>query len=194
MNGLAYSWIKKPGALDKSPIRREEQMENRCLQTAGFLLVSTLFLLISTNRIAMGAKIERISDNPLFFDNQEGSPDTPAAREIDDLIRPVLKRILDDAKFMSEDKDFGEHEKDGIVILHYLVRKLFDKQDARNFHRAMLESSFKTSPRTGSRPQGKKKILMGFLKKTYSIVILMDTVKQKISIRVYKFGKLDRLN
>ncbi len=157
------------------------------------LFLPVFIFLIPAHTQPRASEIKHISDNPQFFSLENQVPTSLVAKEIDRLIRPPLKETLGDVKFISEDTGFAEHEKDGIVILRYIVRKLFDKQDARDLHKACLALHFKMSPRLGSKPQGRKRILMSFLRKGYSLVVSMDTVKQKVEVKAYKIGKSDRL-
>lgn len=143
-----------------------------------------------------------ISDNPGFFTVQDKTPEAGVPRDIDKLIRPVLKQLFKDAKLV---EDIGEQPPriDGEVEenkLVYVVRLLLTEAEADQLHKELNEKrKWPASPRLGAKPtHGRKQAVMSLFKSTslrgYSFVIDVNYETQRITFISYRLGsKYDRL-
>lgn len=83
--------------------------------------------------------------------------------------------------------------------LVYVVRLILTPQEGDNLHAALKKEGFVSSPRIGSKPvHFKSTVAMSLMRTTslrgYSLVINVDSDKQRIEIESYKLGsKYDRL-
>jgi hypothetical protein len=145
-----------------------------------------------------------ISDNPGFFTVQDLKPASGIPQDLDQRIRPVLKRLFKDAKLV---EDIGEQPpaRDGEVEenkLVYVVRRLLEEQDGDQLHTVLHDQEhFTYSPRLGSKPthiRAHGKVWMSLFKSTslrsYSLVIEVNYKTQRITVISYRLGsKYDRL-
>lgn len=142
-----------------------------------------------------------ISDNPAFFSASKRTLSDDTAKDIDSIVVPVLKKVFGDAKLVAESKT-AETKKDGEVVenrITYVVKQILTPQDGTPLHAAFLTAGFSTSPRLGSKPTiwsggAVMSLFETTQKRTYSLVIKIDTKKQQIVVESYKLGsKYDRL-
>ena len=145
--------------------------------------------------------IGNISDNPAFFSASRQSLANDASKDLDGIIMPVLKKVFGDAKIVAELKS-PETKIDGEVVenrITYVVRRLLTPQDGVPLHSAFLAAGFSTSPRLGSKPTiwsggAGMSLFESTSRRSYSLVINVDTKKQQIVVESYKLGsKYDRL-
>ena len=145
--------------------------------------------------------IGNISDNPAFFSTAGRSPVNDTAKDIDSIIMPVLKKVFGDAKFVSESKA-PQTKVDGEVVenrITYVARQLLIPQDGVPLHSALVAAGFSLSPRLGAKPTiwsggATMSLFESTSKRSYSLVINVDTAKQQIVVESYKLGsKYDRL-
>jgi len=142
-----------------------------------------------------------ISDNPAFFSASKQSLSNDVSKDLDGIIVPVLKKVFGDAKIVAELKS-PETKIDGEVVenrITYVVRQLLVPQDGVALHAAFIAAGFSTSPRLGAKPTiwsggAGMSLFESTSKRTYSLVINVDTKKQQIVVESYKLGsKYDRL-
>lgn len=142
-----------------------------------------------------------ISDNPAFFTASAINPKAPEAKDLDKLFRPVLVDVFGDAKLV-EESQAPQTKVDGEVVenrIVYVVRLILTPQEGNNLHSALKRVGFVSSPRLGSKPTiFSTGAIMSVMRTTslrgYSLVIKVDSGKQKIEIESYKLGsKYDRL-
>jgi hypothetical protein len=145
-----------------------------------------------------------ISDSPIFFTVSDQKAVDPVARDLDRMIRPVLKRLFNDAKLVEE---LGEQppSRDGEVVenkLVYVVRMILTEEEAKRLHAELHEKEkWPTSPRIGSAPihfRTLKEVWMSFSKSTnlrgYSLEIKVNYENQRVTVISYRLGsKYDRL-
>jgi len=140
-------------------------------------------------------------ENPAFNNSIEVEGVVAEVRDLDSVIKPVLKKLFGDARIISESKK-PETKRDGEVVENqftYVVRKYLVPQDGESLHAALCAAHFGRSPRVGSKPLiWSGGAGMSFFKSTslrsYSLVINVDTKKQQITVESYKLGsKYDRL-
>ena len=122
-------------------------------------------------------------------------------KDLDALIRPVLKNVFGDARIISESSG-PETRKDGEVIenkFSYALKRVVVPADGETLHAALRAKGFAASPRLGRKPTILSTGAMMSLMRTtsrrgYSLVIKVDSVKQRIEVESYKLGsKYDRL-
>ncbi len=122
-------------------------------------------------------------------------------KDLDAVIKPVLKKLFGDAKIISESKA-PETQRDGEVVENrftYMVGQILNSQNGVALHSALHAAGFGLSPRLGSKPTTwSGGVTMSLFKTTsrrsYSLVINVDTKKQQIVVESYKLGsKYDRL-
>lgn len=142
-----------------------------------------------------------ISDNPGFFTARDKTPGPGVPQDLDQLIRPVLKRLFKDAKLV---EDIGEQPPrvDGEVEenkLVYAVRLLLTEAEADQLHKELNEKlKWPASPRLGRLPtHGRKETVMSLFRSTslrgYSLVIDVNYETQRITVISYRLGsKYDR--
>lgn len=142
-----------------------------------------------------------ISDNPAFYSAVRQSLKDDTAKDIDGIIMPVLKKVFGDAKIIAESKS-AETKIDGEVVenrITYVVRQLLVPEDGDTLHAAMVAKGFHLSPRLGAKPTKWRhgagmSLFARTSKRSYSLVINVDTNKQQIVVESYKLGsKYDRL-
>jgi hypothetical protein len=142
-----------------------------------------------------------LADNPGFFSANNIIPSNATAKDIDGIIRPVLRKVFKDARLVSA-RGPEAPKIDGEVVedrLAYSVRAALTEKGGDDLHRAFRAAGFATSPRLGSKPtHSRGNVYMSLMRTTslrgYSFVIVVDTGKQKIEIESYKLGsKYDRL-
>lgn len=142
-----------------------------------------------------------VSVNPAFNFSRDTGGKAAEVRDLDSVIRPVLKKVFGDAKIISESGK-PETRIDGEVVENrftYLVKKRMVPKDGEALHAALYAVHFTPSPRLGSKPTiWSGGAGMSFFKSTdmrsYSLVINMDTPKQQIVVESYRLGsKYDRL-
>jgi hypothetical protein len=161
---------------------------------------------LAANTAASGTFAQKgmtdISDNPGFFTAQNKIPETPVSQDLDQLMRPILKRLFKDAKLV---EDIGEQPPrvDGEVEenkLVYVVRLLLTEAEADQLHKELNEKmKWPASPRLGAKPvHGRKEAGMSLFKSTslrgYSLVLGVNYETQRITVISYRLGsKYDRL-
>lgn len=140
-------------------------------------------------------------DNPLFGRTADSNAKAPETKDLDSAIRPVLKNLFGDARMVSESNS-PQTEPDGEVVENrfvYSVKKHMVPEDGNALHAALHSAGFGLSPRLGSKPSiGRSNAVMSLFKSTsrrsYSLVINIDTKKQQIIVESYRLGsKYDRL-
>ncbi len=141
------------------------------------------------------------SNNTGFVSAKNITPQNTTAKDIDGVIRPVLKKLFSDARVISATGPEAP-QRDGEVVedrIVYVVKRLLVDSDADSLHSALRAAGFGTSPRLGSKPtHARTKVLMSLFETTsqrsYSFVIIVDTAKQRIEVESYRLGsKYDRL-
>ena len=141
------------------------------------------------------------SINPQFSSAKTINPTSSTARDIDNIIRPVLLKQFGDARLVSA-KGPEAPKVDGEVVedrLLYSVRTRLTEAAGDDLHAAFRAVGFVTSPRLGSKPtHSRGKVYMSLMRSTslrgYSFVIVVDTGKQQVEVESYKLGsKYDRL-
>ncbi len=143
----------------------------------------------------------KISDNRDFFSKKEIIPKTPAAKDLDSVIKPILKNLFDDARIVTVNLDLRNPTPEDTVLdsLHYSVRRLLDIPAGDELYKELLANKFSPSPRLGSKPQhGKTCVYISVFKRTskgqYSLIFILDTLKQSITVESFKLGtKYDQL-
>ncbi len=142
-----------------------------------------------------------ISDNLKFFSAAEIAPTTPATKDLDSVIRPVLTELFGGAKLVVETGREGDDplRKDTLNTMTYVVRRLLDTPAGDELHAALKAARFSVSPRYGAKPvHGRTTVLMSFFKTTavgrYSLGIRLDLIQQTIHVENFELGsKYDRL-
>jgi hypothetical protein len=142
-----------------------------------------------------------IANNPEFFGVGNQQLASAEAKDLDNVIRPVLKKIFGDARVIAESKS-AETQRDGEIVENkftYVVSKLLVREDGKALHTALHSAGFGLSPRLGSEPTTwSGGAIMSLFRRTslrsYSLVIKMDTRKQQIVVESYRLGsRYDRL-
>jgi hypothetical protein len=145
--------------------------------------------------------IGSISDNPAFYNSGGISAKAPEVKDLDSVIRPILKKLFGDAKIIAESKE-PETRVDGEVVENsfaYVVKQILVPEDGTALHTALHDAHFGLSPRLGGKPTiwtggAGMSLFKSTSLRSYSLVINMDTKKQQIVIESYKLGsKYDRL-
>ena len=140
-------------------------------------------------------------DNLAFNSLRDIQGKAAEVRDLDALIRPVLKKLFGDTRLVSE-SGAPETKRDGEVIENkftYIVSKSLIPKDGESLHAALLNAGFSTSPRLGSKPTiwsggATMSLFESTSMRTYSLVINVDTRKQQIVVESYRLGsKYDRL-
>ena len=140
-------------------------------------------------------------DNLAFNSSRDIQGKAAEVRDLDALIRPVLKKLFGDTRLVSE-SGAPETKRDGEVIENkftYIVSKSLIPKDGESLHAALLNAGFSTSPRLGSKPTiwsggATMSLFESTSMRTYSLVINVDTRKQQIVVESYRLGsKYDRL-
>ena len=140
-------------------------------------------------------------DNAAFLGSKDAGAKTPAAKDLDSVIRPVLKKVFGGAKIIAESKS-PETLRDGEVVenrITYLVNKALIPNDGVALHAAFRAAGFGASPRLGSKPTiwsygAVMSLFESTSQRSYSLVINVDTKKQRIVVESYRLGsKYDRL-
>jgi hypothetical protein len=128
-------------------------------------------------------------------------PGSDVAKDIDNAVMPVLKKLFGDTRIIAESKS-PETKADGEVMenrIIYKVKKALTVADGYALHSELRSTGFASSPRLGSKPsEWRGNVAMSLFRTTslraYSLVINVDTVKQQITVESYKTGsKYDRL-
>lgn len=141
------------------------------------------------------------ADNPGFYNSPGIQGKAAEVTDLDAVLRPVLRKLFGDAKIISESGK-PDTRPDGEVIENkfiYAVKKRLAADDGFNLHTALCGAHFSGSPRLGSKPtEWRGNVTMSLFtstsRRTYSLVINVDTNKQQISVESYKLGsKYDRL-
>jgi hypothetical protein len=144
---------------------------------------------------------QQAGDNRAFNSSKDIQGNAAEVRDLDAVIRPVLKRLFGDAKIIDESKS-AQTQRDGEVVENrftYVVNKGLVRQDGKALHTALHAVGFGLSPRLGSEPTTwSGGAIMSLFRRTslrsYSLVIKVDTVKQRIVVESYRLGsKYDRL-
>lgn len=89
-------------------------------------------------------KIMNISGNPAFFTVTAISPKAPEAKDLDNLLRPVLTKLFGEVKLVEESKA-PQTRTDGEVVenrLVYVVRLILTPQEGDNLHAALKKEGF----------------------------------------------------
>lgn len=140
-------------------------------------------------------------NNRAFSGSKDSGAKAPEVKDLDGVIRPVLKKVFGDAKIISE-SHLPETKRDGEVVENhfvYFVKRIMAREDGSALHAAFRSASFTSSPRLGSKPTiWSGGAVMSLFKSTsqrsYSLVINIDTRKQEIVVESYRLGsKYDRL-
>lgn len=146
-------------------------------------------------------KVDTDTVNAAFGHSQDSNVKAPEAKDLDNVIRPVLKKVFGDVKIVAESSK-SETKKDGEVVenrMAYVVKKKLIPKDGETLHAALHSAHFGLSPRLGSKPTiWSHGATMSLFKTTslrsYSLVINVDTKKQQIVVESYRLGsKYDRL-
>jgi len=144
---------------------------------------------------------QQAGDNRAFNSSRDIQGNAAEVRDLDAVIRPVLKRLFGDAKIIDESKS-AQTQRDGEVLENrftYIVNKGLVPKDGKPLHTALHAAGFGLSPRLGSEPTiWSRGATMSLFKSTslrsYSLVINVDTIKQQIVVESYRLGsKYDRL-
>ena len=142
-----------------------------------------------------------VAGNTAFNSSRGVEGKAAEVRDLDAVIRPVLKKLFGDIKMVSESTK-PETKIDGEVVENqftYVVKKYLVPKDGVALHSALYAVHFSPSPRLGSKPTiWSGGAGMSFFKSTnmrsYSLVFNVDTRKQKIVVESYRLGsKYDRL-
>jgi hypothetical protein len=145
--------------------------------------------------------LKSASENHVFDRAKEVEGWAAEVRDLDGVIRPVLKELFGDARIISESEKPAT-QRDGEVLENqfvYVVRKHLVPQDGKSLHAALCAAHFGKSPRLGSKPTiWSGGALMSLFKttrlRTYSLVIKLDPKKQQLIVESYKLGsRYDRL-
>lgn len=152
---------------------------------------------------AQAKQAQATQDNPSFLLAKNVTPATPTGKDIDAIVRPVLKGMFKDARLvkatgLEAPKVDGEVVEDRLV---YTVKAVMSMPDGDKLHGAFRAAGFSTSPRLGSKPTHLRlrgQVLMSLFESTplrgYSFVIMMDTKTQQIEVESYMLGsRYDRL-
>lgn len=140
-------------------------------------------------------------DNPRFLRAVDLSPASQEVKDLNAGIRPVLNNIFGDAKLVSESKA-PETRADGEVVENrftYVVKQVLNNENGVALHATLHAAHFGLSPRLGSKPTAWSggvgmSLFYNTSRRSYSIVINVDTKKQQIVVESYKLGsKYDRL-
>lgn len=145
--------------------------------------------------------IQGSEQNPVFKSSKDIEGRAAEVKDLDSVIRPVLKKLFGDARVIAESKS-AETQRDGEVLENkftYVVSKLLVREDGKKLHTALHSAGFGLSPRLGSEPTTwSGGAIMSLFRRTslrsYSLVIKMDTRKQQIVVESYRLGsRYDRL-
>lgn len=139
-------------------------------------------------------------DNPKFFTAKNIQLKSEAAKDLDALISPTLKKLFKDVKIISE----GEMPPHGIEIIDtykYVVKARITDKDGVPLHTMLSnEHGFDPSVRLGTKPTVTSKwMAMSFTRyvgsgKNYSIALYIDIVGQVIRVESYQLGsRYDRM-
>lgn len=140
-------------------------------------------------------------DNPKFITARNIQLKSDAAKALDALLRPALKKLFKDVKIISE----GEMPKyrEGIIDTYkYVTKARITEQDGVPLHSLLSSSEYKFTPsvRLGTKPTVTSKwMAMSFTRYTgsgtnYSIALYIDLVEQVIRVESYELGsRYDRM-
>ncbi|MBM3248748.1 MAG: hypothetical protein FJZ10_04975 [Candidatus Omnitrophica bacterium] len=155
-----------------------------------------------TKQAAQGqaAATQSGANNPKFSSFKDRQPASPAVKNLDAVIRPVLVKQFGQAKLIEENNE-PVTRRDGEVILNsmkYVVGKILNEPNVRQMHTAFANVNFKPSIRTGRKPTITKTwAVMSFFKRTagvqYTLIYKIDFKNQTITVESYKLSKHDHL-
>jgi len=140
-------------------------------------------------------------DNSKFLMAKNIQLKSDAAKALDALLRPALKKLFKDVKIISE----GEMPpyREGIIDTYkYVTKARITEQDGVPLHSLLSSGEYRFSPsvRLGTKPTVTSKwIAMSFIRYTgsgtnYSLALYIDLVAQVIRVESYELGsKYDRL-
>jgi hypothetical protein len=139
--------------------------------------------------------------NPAFYTAANNSAKAPEVKDLDSAIRPVLEKLFGGAKMISESRT-AETQRDGEVVENrftYVVGRIMAPKDGEALHTALHAAHFGLSPRLGGKPTiwsggAAMSLFKNSSMRSYSLVINIDTRKQRIVVESYRLGsKYDRL-
>jgi hypothetical protein len=139
-----------------------------------------------------------ISDNPKFFQVKEVTPNGDIAKDIDMIMRPILKELFEEVKFV-DSNNLPPYSEGMATGVKFVVRRLMDSSDAMRVHDAMRAAGATRSPRIGAKPLVMPKyaamsLFKGSTNKSYHLCIYMDFVGQSIWVATFiPNAKADRI-
>lgn len=139
-----------------------------------------------------------ISDNPKFFQVKEVTPVGDIPKDIDMIMRPILKDIFEEVKFV-DSNNLPPYSEGLATGVKFVVRRLIDSSDAIKVHDAMRAAGASRSPRIGAKPLVMRtyagmSLFKSTTNKSYHLFIYMDFTSQSIWVAIFKPDpKADRI-
>lgn len=133
--------------------------------------------------------ITSISDNPAYYSSNDIAPSS-STRDLDGLLRPVLKRLFGDTKLVAENFKMPQC-RDCTETLKYVVRHILTSSDGDSLHSALSAEGFARSEVIGLKPvHGETYVAMSFEKTTslrpYILGIQINLDDQTIVVQSYR--------
>jgi hypothetical protein len=139
-------------------------------------------------------------DNPKFITAKNIQLKSDAAKALDALLRPALKKLFKDVKIISEG-EMPQYREGIIDTFKYVPKARITEQDGVPLH-SLLSGEYRFSPsvRLGTKPTVTSKwMAMSFIRYTgsgtnYSIALYIDLAAQVIRVESYELGsRYDRM-
>ena len=137
-----------------------------------------------------------ISDNPAFFSAANQVPASDVIKDLDSIIRPVLKQLFEDAKLVAENFKMPQC-RDCTETMKYVVKQILSSSDGDALHSAFSAAGFARSEVIGLAPyHSKTYVAMSFERTTslrpYILGIQVNLDEQTIVVQSYRLDVKQR--